>query len=100
MARRTFIAVVALVVCISCGGMTAPKVTPASDDQSLIVRVRTALLNEPAVHANEITVDVQGGVVVLSGHVHGQREIDAAVGAARRVSGVKDVRSELQGDRS
>jgi osmotically-inducible protein OsmY len=58
------------------------------------------LLNAPAVHANEIDVDVQRGVAVLRGHVHGQPEIDAAVNAARRVGGICDVKSELQGDRS
>jgi osmotically-inducible protein OsmY len=97
---RPYLCVAVVFMCVSCGAMNAPKISSAGDDDSLVVRVRTALLNTPAVHANEIAVNVQSGVVVLSGHVHGQQEVDAAVGAARRVNGVKDVRSELQADKS
>ena len=97
---RAYLGVAALFLCVSCGAMNAPKISSAGDDESLVVRVRTSLLNTPAVHANEIAVNVQSGVVVLSGHVHGQQEDDAAIGAARRVNGVKDVRSELQADKS
>lgn len=97
-ARAGYLAALALTA-VCCGGMAAPKVTPASDDQSIAVRVRTALQNDPAVHANEISVSVAGAVVVLTGRVHGQQEANAAIADAHRISGVKDVRSELQPDR-
>jgi osmotically-inducible protein OsmY len=83
----------------ACGGRLTPRVPLATDDAALANRARTALLNEPTVHGNEITVTVQDGVLVLQGQVHGTAEADAAVAAARRVEGVKDVRSELQPSR-
>jgi hyperosmotically inducible periplasmic protein len=98
MTRPAFVLAISL-ICSACGSMSAPKVTPATDDQSLTVRVRAALMNAPAVHASEIDVTTAGGVVTLSGHVHGQQEVDAAVATALRVSGVKDVRSQLLPDR-
>jgi osmotically-inducible protein OsmY len=48
------------------------------------------------VHANEVTTEVSAGVVTLTGTLHSQAEVDAAVAAARRVEGLKDVRSNLR----
>lgn len=73
MSRRQ-IAIVFCVLAGACGGMT-PRIAPATDDATLTVRVRTALLNDPAVHAN------------------------AAITAAQRIEGVRDVQSELQPSR-
>ena len=81
---------------IGCAaGRSAPHTAPP-DDQTLKTRVQTSLLNSAGVHAREISTDVSAGVVTLSGTVHDQAEADAAVGAARRVAGVKDVRSNLR----
>ena len=92
--------VVLAVLAFGCGGaMRAPRIAQATDDQSLAVRVRTALLNDPVVHANEITVSAQNGVIVLRGRVHDTQEANAAMGVARRIEGVKDVQSELQTNR-
>jgi osmotically-inducible protein OsmY len=92
---------IAIVFCVlagACGGMT-PRIAPATDDATLTVRVRTALLNDPAVHGSEIAVMTQNGVVILRGQVHGQSEANAAIAAARRIEGVRDVQSELQPSR-
>jgi osmotically-inducible protein OsmY len=92
--------VIALVAGLSACASVAPRgAFGAPDDATLAVRVRTALLNDPVVHANEIQVDVKQGVVVLAGMVHGDQEANAAVNAARRVPGVKDVMSALQTNR-
>jgi len=95
---RSHVAIVFCVFVVACGGMT-PRIAPATDDATLTVRVRTALLNDPAVHASEITVMAQNGVVILRGQVHGQSEANAAIAAARRIEGVRDVQSELQPNR-
>jgi hyperosmotically inducible periplasmic protein len=58
--------------------------------------VQTSLMNATGVHPNEVTTEVAQGVVTLSGTVHGQAEADAAVAAARRVEGLRDVRSNLK----
>jgi osmotically-inducible protein OsmY len=94
--RRLILASVSIVLLSGCAGMKAPTITASRDDETVAAAVRTALLNDPAVHANEISVSVQNGVVTLTGQVHGQQEADAAVATARRTNGVKDVRSELR----
>jgi len=92
--------VIALVAGLSACASVAPGgAFGAPDDATLAVRVRTALLNDPVVHANEIQVDVRQGVVELAGTVHGDQEANAAVNTARRVTGVKDVTSTLQTNR-
>ena len=90
----------ALIVGLSACASVAPRgAFGAPDDATLAVRVKTALLNDPVVHANEIQVDVRQGVVELTGTVHGDQEANAAVTAAKRVAGVKDVVSAMQTNR-
>jgi hyperosmotically inducible protein len=92
--------VIALIVGLSACASVAPRgAFGAPDDATLAVRVRTALLNDPVVHASEIQVDVRQGVVELTGTVHGEEEANAAVSAAKRIAGVKDVISALQTNR-
>ena len=92
---RSHVAIAFSVFTVACGGAT-PRIAPAIDDQTITVRVRTALLNDPVVHGSEIDVMAQNGIVVLRGQVHGQPEANAAIAVARRIEGVRDVRSELQ----
>ena len=96
---RNQVAIVFSVFVVACGGGTAPRIAPATDDATITVRVRTALLNDPVVHASEINVTAQNGIVMLRGQVHGQSEANAAIAAARRIAGVRDVQSELQVNR-
>ena len=92
--------VLASIAALSACASVAPKgAFGPPDDATIGARVRAALLSDPAVHASEIQVVVTQGVVGLAGAVHGQQEADAAVSAARRVSGVKDVTSSLQTNR-
>jgi hyperosmotically inducible protein len=95
---RHHVAIAFSMFMVACGGPT-PRIAPNTNDESIAVRVRTALLNDPVVHASEINVAAQSGVVVLRGQVHGQSEANAAIAIARRIEGVKDVQSELQTNR-
>lgn len=95
---RNHVAIVFSVFVMACGG-TTPRIAPATDDATITVRVRTALLNDPVIHASEITVTAQNGIVFLRGQVHGQSEASAAIAVARRIAGVRDVQSELQTNR-
>ncbi|HMF59457.1 MAG TPA: BON domain-containing protein [Vicinamibacterales bacterium] len=89
-----------VVIMAGCGAArSAPRTAAAAaapDDQTLKTRVQTSLMNATGVHPNEVTTEVAQGVVTLSGTVHGQAEADAALAAARRVEGSKDVRSNLK----
>jgi len=98
---RYRVAILVMLLGAGCGARLAPRGTAPNpnDDATIAARVKVGLLNEPNVHASEISVDVAQGVVTLKGSVHGQQEADAAVAGARKIAGVKDVRSELETSR-
>src|SRR5919106_1163779 len=66
------------------------------DDTSITTRVKTAMLNDPAVGGLRIDVDTYKGVVTLSGRVKSQTERDQAIALARRTSGVVEVKDAMQ----
>ena len=66
------------------------------DDTTITTRVKTSMLNDPAVGGLAIDVDTFKGVVTLSGRVKSQAEHDQAVALARKVDGVADVKDALQ----
>jgi hyperosmotically inducible protein len=66
------------------------------DDKVLEARVKAALASEDGLDAKNVKVETYRGVAQLSGFVPDQRTVDRAVAAARRVTGVRDVRSNIQ----
>jgi osmotically-inducible protein OsmY len=66
------------------------------DDSTVTTRVKTALLNDPDVGGLRIDVDTFKGIVTLSGAVKSPTERDKAIAVARKIGGVKDVKSTLQ----
>ena len=66
------------------------------DDTTITTRVKTAMLNDPAVGGLRIDVDTFKGVVTLSGRVKSQAEKDQAIAVARKIDGVTDVKDALQ----
>ena len=66
------------------------------DDLTISAQVKTALLNEPGVGALRLGVETFQGVVTLSGTVPNAADVDRAIAAARKVRGVKDVKSSLK----
>ena len=66
------------------------------DDATITTRVKTSLLNDPAVGGSRIDVDTFKGVVTLSGRVKTKEEETQAIALARKISGVTDVKSTLQ----
>ncbi len=83
--------------------LSAPLVTACGktvgetiDDTTITTRVKTAMLNDPAVGGLRIDVDTYKGAVTLSGRVKSQAEKDQAIALARRVSGVTEVKDALQ----
>jgi hyperosmotically inducible periplasmic protein len=86
--------VLLLSVLIACGGGAA--ISHTVDDATLTTRVKTSLLNEPGVAAQNINVQTTGGVVTLSGVVKSPDEEQHAISAARKVEGVRDVKSQLK----
>lgn len=66
------------------------------DDTTITTRVKTSMLNDPAVGGLRIDVDTFKGVVTLSGRVKTQAEKDQAIALARKIDGVVDVKDALQ----
>ena len=78
-----------LLVLSGCGAATSWT----KDDPSISTHVKIALLNDPQVAPYRIDAKTSGGIVTLSGTVKTQAELDRAMDVARKVKGVKDVRS-------
>lgn len=66
------------------------------DDAAITTRVKTAIFNEPALKLFDIGVTTEDKVVHLTGSVKTRAEIAKAVEVARKVQGVKAVKSELK----
>ena len=77
---------------IGCGKTIGETI----DDTTITTRVKTSMLNDPAVGGMKIDVDTTRGVVTLSGTVRSQAERDQALALARKVDGVTDVKDALQ----
>src|SRR5262245_46638854 len=84
--------VLAAPLTVACGKTVGETI----DDTSITTRVKTAMLNDPAVGGLRIDVDTYKGVVTLSGRVKSQAEKDQAIALARRASGVVEVKDSLQ----
>lgn len=92
MSALLVLALVAPLLSAACGKTVGETI----DDATITTRVKTALLNDPDVAGTRIDVDTTTGIVTLSGIVKNQAEADKAVAIARRIGGVKDVKSTLQ----
>jgi osmotically-inducible protein OsmY len=66
------------------------------DDTTITTRVKTAMLNDPAVGGLRIDVDTFKGAVTLSGRVKSEAEKQQAISLARGISGVTEVKDALQ----
>jgi osmotically-inducible protein OsmY len=66
------------------------------DDTTITTRVKTAMLNDPAVGGLSIDVDTFKGSVTLSGRVKSQAEKEQAIALARSIGGVVEVKDALQ----
>jgi hyperosmotically inducible protein len=83
---------IAPLVLAGCGKSVGDTI----DDATITTRVKTSLLNDPAVGGSRIDVDTFKGVVTLSGRVKTKEEEAQAIALARKISGVTDVKSTLQ----
>ncbi len=82
-------------ICSACGKSIQDSRT-TTDDGTVTVRVKTALINDPVVGAARIEVETFQGVVTLSGRVKSKDEEAKAIALARGTKGVSDVKSTLQ----
>ena len=88
--------VLAVTVAVPLTAACGKTVGQAIDDTTITTRVKTAMLNDPAVGGMRIDVDTFKGAVTLSGRVKTDAEKQQAISLARSVSGVTEVKDALQ----
>ena len=99
MNRAWAIAFAAALSLAACGTQPEKKADTAetSQDAALTAKVKSALATDVGARAaSNITVEAARGVVRLSGFVDSREMADRAVGAARKVSGIQSLKSDLR----
>lgn len=97
MPRSGAIIPVLIALAAAAGAGCAPAVNPgAVADAQTAARVRTALVNDPALGLRPIDVRVAGGIVHLVGRVESEAERTRAVALVRSVRGVARVDAALR----
>jgi hyperosmotically inducible protein len=97
--KKTLVALIAsgavfgMAACSSTRTQRAPG--EQVDDAALLTSVKSALVSDPVTEAGEINVDVNRGVVKLSGFVDSSKEKSAAGDIARKVDGVQSVQNDI-----
>jgi osmotically-inducible protein OsmY len=71
-------------------------VTPRVKAQDIAAQITSALTRQATREARNIGIEVEGGVVTLTGKVHSSAEHDAAIGVAFSAHGVSHVVDHLQ----
>src|SRR5574340_512029 len=93
MKMKVMVSLVALVIALALG-LTA--CTRSVSDAQLASEVQTKIGNDGHIQRKQITVQVQSGVITLSGSVNNEMERAMAANDAVLVSGVKTVVNNLQ----
>ncbi len=85
-----------LVALASCA-MFEGRETPGEyvDDATITSRVKSEILGDPHLKVLQVNVETMQGTVQLSGFVDSWKNEHRAVGIARHVPGVKDVKDDL-----
>ena len=99
MNKKALAALVASAVVLSTAACSSTRTQRAPgeqvDDAALLTSVKSALVKNPVTEAGEINVDVNRGVVKLSGFVDTKNEKSKAGDVARNVDGVKSVQNDI-----
>lgn len=66
------------------------------DDAQITMRVKSRLLDDPAVKGTKIDVDTRDGVVFLTGSARTREEKDKAIELAKNTEGVREVQADIQ----
>lgn len=97
--RKTFVTLIAGTALAGVAACSPTRTQRSAgemvDDATLLTSVKSALVSNPVTEAGEINVDVNRGVVKLSGFVDTQKEKSRAGDVARGVDGVQEVRNDL-----
>ena len=97
--NKTLVALITSGALLSMAACSATRTQRAPgeqiDDAALLTSVKTALVSDPITEAGEINVDVNRGIVKLSGFVGTSKEKAQATQVAGNVGGVKEVQNDI-----
>jgi hyperosmotically inducible protein len=68
---------------------------PVYDDPIIFARINGAVQDDPVLQGLDVNVEVNDGVVLLSGEVNDSAQADQVVMHSWRVDGVKDVNNQI-----
>ena len=85
---------IVLAIALALSGC-ARTITAHADDPTLATHVKIDLLNDREVGGLRLQATAEAGIVTLAGEVRSAAQADRAVAIARRVPGVRGVRSQL-----
>ncbi|HEX6928956.1 MAG TPA: BON domain-containing protein [Gammaproteobacteria bacterium] len=91
-----FLAALLAALAACAGGGTEKSTGELIDDAAVTARVKTALIRDDSLDANDINVETYKGTVQLSGFVDDRSDIDEAEELASNVEGVRNVRNDLR----
>src|SRR5262245_65758413 len=100
--KKTFtltaaLALAAMLVAAACTPTRTQKTAGETiDDATLTAKVKAALSDDPVTKARQIEVETYRGVVQLGGFVDTTQEKARATTVAQSVTGVKEVRNDLE----
>jgi hyperosmotically inducible protein len=97
--KRTLAMICLALALGACGTEPAKKTDSAetSQDAALTAKVKSALATDVGARAaSNITVEANRGVVRLSGFVEDEATANRAVAAAKKVSGIQSLKSDLR----
>jgi osmotically-inducible protein OsmY len=85
-----------LAMIAGCAGTRTTESTgQCMDDSTITAKVKSAILEDPALKVFQISVETFKGVVQLSGFVNSSEVRSRAAVVASRVSGVQSVKNDL-----
>ena len=68
---------------------------PVYDDPMVFARINGAVQDDPVLQGLDINIEVNDGMVLLSGEVNNPAQADQVVMHSWRVDGVKDVNNQI-----
>lgn len=95
---KSILAATLLAVAVGAGAAEPSSETSGQyiDDATITSKVKSAFVKDPVVNALDVKVETYKGTVQLSGFASSQAEIQRAESTARSVSGVTDVKNDIQ----
>ncbi len=97
--NKTLVALIASTAVLSAAACSATRTQRAPgeqvDDAVVLTSVKSALVSDKVTDAGDINVDVNRGVVKLSGFVDNPDQKSQAATVARQVDGVKSVQNDI-----